>query len=77
MNDRVNGRVLGEDIVERCLIVDVDLVEVRATATDELNAIKGHFGGVVKIVDDDNIVAMLEEGQRGERANVASSTATS
>lgn len=34
MNDTVNGRVLGKDLVQGLVIGDVDLVEVGATARD-------------------------------------------
>lgn len=74
MDDAVNGRVLGEDVVEGLLVGDVDLVEVGATAAEQLDAVEGNLGRVVQAVDDDDIVAVLEEGQRRERANVARST---
>ena len=35
----VNVRVLAEDLVQCCLIVDIDIVELRALAADELNAV--------------------------------------
>lgn len=63
MNDAVNGRVLGEDIVNGLLVGDVDLVEVRAAATEQLDSVEGHFGRVVQAVDNDDVVAVLEEGE--------------
>jgi hypothetical protein len=65
--------VLGEDIVEGSLVGDVDLVEVRAAAADELNAVESNLGRVVQVVDNNDVVAVLEEGKRRERANVARS----
>ena len=73
VNDRVNGGVLGEDIVEGLLVGDVDLVEVGAAAADELDAVEGDLGGVVEVVDNDDVVAVLKENQRREGANVARS----
>jgi hypothetical protein len=43
-------------------------------AADELDAIDDLLGGVVEIVDDDNLVVCLEEGKCCERTNVASAT---
>ena len=39
MNHIVNVGVLAEDLVQRCLVVDVNVVELRALAADELNAV--------------------------------------
>lgn len=66
MNNTVNGRVLVEDLIEGLLVGDVDGMESRATATEGLNAIEGNLGGVVEAIHDDNIVAVLEQGQGGE-----------
>lgn len=73
MNDRVNGGMLGEDIVESLFVGDVDLVEVWATAGDELDTVEGNLGGVVEVVDNDDVVAVLEKSEGRERANVARS----
>ena len=74
VDDTVDGRVLGEDLVDGLLVSEVDLVEVGATAADQLNAVEGDLGGVVEVVDDDDIVAVLQESEGGEGANVAGST---
>lgn len=74
MDDTVDGRVLGEDLVDGLLVGEVDLVEVGATAADQLNAVEGDLGGVVEVVDNDDIVVVLEESEGGEGANVAGST---
>lgn len=71
VDDAVNGRMLGEDSVEGRLVRDVDLVEVGTAAADELDAVEGHLGGVVEVVDNDDVVAVLEQSERREGANVA------
>lgn len=35
----VNVRMLAEDLVQCCLVVDIDIVEHRALAANELNAV--------------------------------------
>ena len=75
MNDTVDLGVLGEDIVESALVGDVELVKGRAASTDSLNSVEDVFERVVQAVDDDDVVAVLEESKGSERANVASATA--
>lgn len=75
MNDTVNGRVLGKDLVQGLVIGDVDLVEVGATARDQLNAVKSDLGRVVKVIDDNDIVTVFEKSEGSEATNVASATA--
>lgn len=77
MDDIVNVWVLLEHLVERGLVLDVQLVEIWPLATDELNAIDDFFRRVVKIVDDDDLVPSLKKGKSRERANVASATGSS
>lgn len=74
VNHAVNLGVLLEDLVESILVGDVDLVEVGALAAEELNAVDGDLGGVVKAVDDDHIVAVLKKSEGGKRADVAGAT---
>jgi hypothetical protein len=74
VDDIVNVWVLGEDLVESSFVCDVAFVKGRPLAADELDAIDDLLGGVVEIVDDDNLVVCLEECKRCERANVASAT---
>lgn len=74
VDDTVDLGVLGEDLVEGLLVDNIDIVEVRAAAADELDAVKGNLGGVVEVVDNHDIVAVLEECQRGEGANVSGTT---
>lgn len=75
MNDAVNLRVLGEDIIESALVGDVELVESRTASADFLNSVEDIFERIVQAVNNDDVVAILEEGKSGEGANVASATA--
>lgn len=70
MNDAVNLGVFLEDVVEGGLIGNFELVEVRTLAADQLNAVEGDDRGVVQAVDDDHIVAVFEESERGEGTDV-------
>lgn len=67
----VDGGVRREDGVEGGFVGDVDAVEGRAVAGDELDAVEGDGGGVVQVVDDDDVVVVLEEGEGREGADVA------
>ena len=71
MNDAVNVRVRRENLVESGLIGDIHGVELGALARDELDSVDAFFGGVVEVVDDDDFVASLKEGEDGERADIA------
>jgi hypothetical protein len=74
VDDIVNVRVLGEDLVQRGLVGDVALVEGGPLAADELDAID-HLGRrVVQVVDDDDLVVGLQKGERREGADVARAT---
>lgn len=75
MDDTVNVRVRLEHLIYAIFIGDVDLVEVWSFTAEEFNAIEGHFRGIVKTVDDDNLVSMLEEGERCERPDITGSSA--
>lgn len=77
MDDRVNLGVLVEDIVESLLVGNVHLVELWSLSSDELNAVDDFIVGVVEIVDNDNVVVGLEEGDDSERTNVAAATVRS
>ncbi len=76
MNDGVNLGVLVKDGVDSLLVGQVDVVEGRATSAELLNAVEDIFERVVEVVDNDDIVAVFEERQGGEGANVASATVT-
>ena len=75
MDDAVDGGVLGEDLVESLLVGDVDLVKIGAAACQQLDPVNRHLGRVVEAVDNDDIVAGVEQGQSREGADVARATA--
>lgn len=77
MDHAVNVGVSFEHLVEVLLVGDVELDELGLLAADQLNAVQGLGGGVVQVVGDDNLVPSLEEGEGGERADVARATAAS
>jgi hypothetical protein len=74
VNDIVNIRVLLEHLIQGLLIGDVERVVLGFLAADQLNAVQDLFGGVVEVVDDDDLVVGLEESERGEGADVAGTT---
>lgn len=60
-----------EDLIQTFLVGDIDLVELGSFLAQQLDAVDGDLGGIVETVDDDDLVAMVEQGEGGERANVA------
>ena len=74
MNDIVDIRVLLEHLIQGLLIGDIERVVLGLLAADQLNAVQDLVGGVVEVVDDDDLVVCLEESERGERADVAGAT---
>lgn len=74
VDDTVDGGVLLEDLVEGLLVCDVGLVKLGAFAGDELNTVKSHLGGVVKVIDNHHLVAVLEQRKRGKGTDVAGAT---
>jgi hypothetical protein len=77
MNHTIDVRMRSKDLVHSIFICDVDLVEGWPLAAKQLNAIERNFGGVVKAVDNDDLVAMFEKRQTRKRPNVTSATARS
>lgn len=75
VNHAVNVWVRRKDFVERRPISDIYFVELRSFATQKLYAIQRHFRRIVQIVDNDDLVAMFEQSESGEGANVARTTA--
>lgn len=74
MDDIVDVRVVGEDLVELGLVGDVAGVGLGPLAADELDAVEDLGGGVVEVVDGDDFVVGFEEGEGGEGADVARAT---
>ena len=74
MDDIVNIRVGSKDLVKGSFVGDVHAVEGGTLASDQLDAVDAFFRGIVKVVDDDNLVASLKQGKDCERSNVAAAT---
>lgn len=74
MNNIVDIRVLLKHLIQLLLIGDIQRVVLGPLATDELNAVQDLIGGVVEVIDDDDLVVGLEQGERSERADVAGTT---
>lgn len=76
VNHAVNLGVLVEDGVEALLVTDVDIVKVRALARQLLDAVDDVLKRVVQVVDNDDVVVGVEQGERREGANIAGSSAS-
>jgi hypothetical protein len=74
VNDIVDIRVLLEHLIQCLFIGDVERVVLGSLAADQLDAVQDLLGGVVEVVDDNDLVVGLEESERGERADVAGAT---
>ena len=75
VDNAVNVRVGLEHLVEAIFLGDIELDEFGLLAGDQLNTLEGLGRRVVQVVSDDDLVTGLEEGESGERANVARATA--
>lgn len=75
MDDAVDVGVGLEHLVETLLVGDIELNELGLLARDQLNALQSLWRRVVQVVGHNNLVARLEQGKGGERANVARTTA--
>jgi hypothetical protein len=74
VDDTVDLWVFREYIVQCLLVRNVERIVGRLATADELNSVEDLRRGVVEVVDYDDVVVGLEQGQRGEGANVARST---
>ena len=74
VNNAVHIGVRSEDFVKGRFIRDIDVVVGRASTSQQFDAADDRFGRVVLIVNDDNLVASLNEGHCGEGANIPRST---
>jgi hypothetical protein len=77
VDDIVNVGVVGENLVEGLFIGYVNIVEVGSLAADGLDAVDDLLGRVVEIVDNDDLVVGLEQGEGGKSTNVSSATVAS
>ena len=60
MNKAVNFGVLLEDLVQSLLVCNVYVIVCWSLSANKLDAIEDFFGGVVEIVDDDDLVACFK-----------------
>lgn len=74
VDDIVDVWVLVEDSVQRLLVRNIDLLVLWSLSADELDAVEDLVGGVVEVVDNDDLVVGFEKRKGGERANVARAT---
>lgn len=74
VDDAVDVGVFLEDFVQGFIFGDVEAVVVRSFTADEFNAVEDFWRGIVEVVDYDDSVVGLEEGEGGEGANVARAT---
>jgi len=71
MNNTVNVRVRRKNLVEGSLVGNVDIMEGRALARDQLDTIEAFFGCIVQAVNDNDLVAGFKKGEDCEGADVA------
>lgn len=74
VNNIVNIRVLLKHLVQLLLVGNVASVVLGPLAADELDAVEDLVRRVVQVVDDDDLVVGLEQGEGGEGADVAGAT---
>jgi hypothetical protein len=74
MDNAVDIGVRSEDLVKRGFISDIDVVICRSSSCQQFNAANDFLGGIVLIVNNDNLIACLDESYCGEGANIARST---
>ena len=63
VNDAVDRGVRLEDLVQSAFLGEVRLVENGPLAADKLDAVEGDLGGVVEVIYDNDLIAMLEESE--------------
>jgi hypothetical protein len=71
VDDAVDIGIFREDLLQSLLICNVDLVEIWSLSAQEFNAIERDYRRVIQTIDDDDFIAMLEESERSEGANIA------
>jgi hypothetical protein len=77
VDDIVNVGVVGKDLFESLLVGNVGVVEDGSLAADGLDAVEDLLGRVVEVVDNDDLVVGLEQGEGCEAADVSGSTVAS
>lgn len=71
MDDTVDVGVSCKDLVQSLLVGDVDLIEGWSFPADQLDAVQSNLRGVVEVINNDNFIAMFEQGQSRERPNIS------
>ena len=71
MNDAFDVWMSREDVVKSFFISGVEIVEHRSFVAYQPNPIQDFLGGIEEVIDDNYIVANLEERERCEAANVS------
>lgn len=73
----VDVGVVGKDLLEGLLVGDVGIVEDGSLAGDGLDAVEDLLGRVVQVIDNDDLVVGLEQGEGCEAADVSGATVAS
>lgn len=71
MNDTIDVPMLREHLIQFCLISNVTLIVLRTLAANQLDAVDDLSGGIVEIVDDDDVIVRFKQRERRERTDVA------
>lgn len=66
MDDAVNIGMVLKQLVEGTIVGDIELVERRPLAANQLDPIDGLLGRIVQVVGDDDLVPSFQQGQGGE-----------
>jgi hypothetical protein len=74
MDDAVNVWVFGEDLVQLFFVCNVKFVVLGSATADELYAVEDFCGGIVEVVDNDDVIVGFEKGKGCEGADVACTT---
>jgi hypothetical protein len=74
VDDTVNIGMRLKDLLECWLIGDIDLVEDRPLAAQQLDAVQADLGRIVQAVDNNHIVAVLKKCEGREGSDIASAT---
>lgn len=74
VNDAVDGGMLLKYFVYCTFLGEVGLVKDRPLPSDKLNAIEGDLRGVVEVVYNDDLIAMLKQSEGSEGSNVSRTT---
>ena len=74
VNNIVDVGVFSKDVLEGLLVGDVGIVKDGSLAADGLDAVQDLLGRVVQVVDNDDLVVGLEQGEGCEAADVSGAT---